>query len=194
MSRDCPKKKKPKCHNCGGPHTLDECDGAHWDTDRIFESKRQEKERFAKRHQPEEVRPVASITIRLTDLKGTAATIDTYDSVLDAVPEALSTTYISATEGFKLGYGGDIEAEGAEAKAKNAVMSMPTVKIITQRVGCSVLGCGAEPPQFWVLLIWLEPGISHVTWVHYDATMCLPCFVCSILPVLHFLRFDLCVL
>ena len=61
-------------------------------------------------------------------------------------------------------------------------------------VGCSVLGRGAEPPQFWVLLIWLEPGISHVTWVHYDATMCLPCFVCSILPVLHFLRFDLCVL
>ena len=62
------------------------------------------------------------------------------------------------------------------------------------RVGCSVLGRGAEPPQFWVLLIWLEPGISHVTWVHYDATMCLACFVCSILPVLHFLRFDLCVL
>ena len=62
------------------------------------------------------------------------------------------------------------------------------------RLGCSVLGRGAEPPQFWVLLIWLEPGISHVTWVHYDATMCLPCFVCSILPVLHFLRFDLCVL
>ena len=61
-------------------------------------------------------------------------------------------------------------------------------------LGCSVLGRGAEPPQFWVLLIWLEPGISHVTWVHYDATMCLPCFVCSILPVLHFLRFDLCVL
>ena len=61
-------------------------------------------------------------------------------------------------------------------------------------VGCSVLGRGAEPPQFWVLLIWLEPGISHVTWVHYDATMCLPCIVCSILPVLHFLRFDLCVL
>ena len=61
-------------------------------------------------------------------------------------------------------------------------------------MGCSVLGRGAEPPQFWVLLIWLEPGISHVTWVHYDATMCLPCFVCSILPVLHFLRFDLCVL
>ena len=61
-------------------------------------------------------------------------------------------------------------------------------------VGCSVLGRGAEPPQFWGLLIWLEPGISHVTWVHYDATMCLACFVCSILPVLHFLRFDLCVL
>ena len=64
----------------------------------------------------------------------------------------------------------------------------------TYFMGCSVLGRGAEPPQFWVLLIWLEPGISHVTWVHYDATMCLPCFVCSILPVLHFLRFDLCVL
>ena len=61
-------------------------------------------------------------------------------------------------------------------------------------LGCSVLGRGAEPPQFWVLLIWLEPGISHVTWVHYDVTMCLRCFVCSILPVLHFLRFDLCVL
>ena len=61
-------------------------------------------------------------------------------------------------------------------------------------MGCSVLGRGAEPPQFWVLLIWLEPGISHVTRVHYDATMCLPCIVCSILPVLHFLRFDLCVL
>ena len=64
----------------------------------------------------------------------------------------------------------------------------------TTSMGCSVLGRGAEPPQFWVLLIWLEPGISHVTWVHYDATMCLPCIVCSILPVLHFLRFDLCVL
>ena len=61
-------------------------------------------------------------------------------------------------------------------------------------VGYNVLGRGAEPPQFWVLLIWLEPGISHVTWVHYDATMCLACFVCSVLPVLHFLRFDLCVL
>ena len=149
MSRDCPEKKKPKCHNCGGPHTLDKCDAAHWDTDRIFESKRQEKERFAKRHQPEEVRPVASITIKVTDLKGTAATIDTYDSVLDAVPEALSTTYISATEGFKLGYGSDIEAEGAEAKAKNAViiMSMPTVKIITQRAREPNSGSAHNTPQ-----------------------------------------------
>ena len=42
-------------------------------------------------------------------------------------------------------------------------------------LGCSVLGRGAEPPQFWVLLIWLEPGISHVTWVHYDATINVPC-------------------
>ena len=23
MSRDCPKKRKPKCHNCGGPHRED---------------------------------------------------------------------------------------------------------------------------------------------------------------------------
>ena len=61
-------------------------------------------------------------------------------------------------------------------------------------MACAVLGRGAEPPQFWVLLIWLDPGSSHVTWVHYDATMCLACFVCSILPVLHFLRFGLCVL
>ena len=59
-------------------------------------------------------------------------------------------------------------------------------------MGCAVLGRGAEPPVFWVLLIWLERGISHVTWVHYDATMCLACFVCSILPVVHFLRFGLC--
>ena len=63
----------------------------------------------------------------------------------------------------------------------------PTKKATSLGVGCSVLGRGAEPPQFWLLLIWLEPGISHVTWVHYDATMCLPCFLCSILPVLHFL-------
>ena len=62
------------------------------------------------------------------------------------------------------------------------------------QLGCAVLGRGAEPPQFWVLLIWLEPGISHVTWVHYDATMCLACLVCSVLPILHFLRFGLCVL
>ena len=61
-------------------------------------------------------------------------------------------------------------------------------------MGCAVLGRGAEPPQFWVLLIWLEPGLSHVTWVHYDATMCLACLVCSVLPVLHFLQFGLCVL
>ena len=62
------------------------------------------------------------------------------------------------------------------------------------RMGCSVLGRGAEPPQSWLLVIWFEPGISQVTRVHYDATMCLACFVCPILPVLHFLRFDLCVL
>ena len=59
---------------------------------------------------------------------------------------------------------------------------------------CVVVGRGAEPPQFWMLLIWLQPGISHVTWVHYDATLCLACFVCSILPVLHFLRIGLFVL
>ena len=63
-----------------------------------------------------------------------------------------------------------------------------------EKLGSAVLGRGAEPPQFWVLLIWLEPGISHVTWVHYDATMCLACLVCSVLPVLHFLRFCLFVL
>ena len=79
------------------------------------------------------------------------------------------------------------------------ILNVPDKELVDQfdralGMGCSVLGRGAEPPQFWVLLIWLEPGISHVTWVHYDATMCLPCFVCSILPVLHFLRFDLCVL
>ena len=76
-----------------------------------------------------------------------------------------------------------------------AAARVPLQSIVQSAIlGCSVLGRGAEPPQFWVLLIWLEPGISHVTWVHYDATMCLPCFVCSILPVLHFLRFYLCVL
>ena len=54
-------------------------------------------------------------------------------------------------------------------------------------MGYAVLGRGAEPPQFWGLLIWLETGFSHVTWVHYDATMCLAFLVCSVLPVLHFL-------
>ena len=58
-------------------------------------------------------------------------------------------------------------------------------------MGCAVLGRGAEPPQFRMLLIWLEPGISHVTWVHYDDKMCLACLVCWVLPVLHFLRFGL---
>ena len=84
---------------------------------------------------------------------------------------------------------GDVFASLAEGvnEYRDAAFAAPPM-------GCSVLGRGAEPPQFWVLLIWLEPGISHVTWVHYDATMCLPCFVCSILPVLHFLRFDVCVL
>ena len=76
--------------------------------------------------------------MKLTDLKGTAATIDVYDNVLDAVPEPLSTIYISATERFRLGYGSDIEAEGAKSKAKNIVMGMPKVKVITQRVRDSV--------------------------------------------------------
>ena len=61
-------------------------------------------------------------------------------------------------------------------------------------VGCADLGRGAEPPQFWGSSIWPEPGLSHVTWVHYDATMCLACLVCWILLVLSFLRFDLFVL
>ena len=38
-------------------------------------------------------------------------------------------------------------------------------------MGCAVLGRGAESPRFWRLSIWLEPGLSHVTWVHNDATM-----------------------
>jgi hypothetical protein len=113
---------------------LAECDAEFWDTDRIFESKRQEKERFAKRPQPKTVQPTASITLKLTDLKGAVASIDTYDTVMDAVPEPLSTVYISATEGFKLGYGSDIEAESAENKAKNVVMGMSTVKITNSRV------------------------------------------------------------
>ena len=61
-------------------------------------------------------------------------------------------------------------------------------------VGCAILGRGAEPPQFGGLLIWLEPGLSDVTWVHYDAIMCLACLVCLVLPVLHFLRCGLFVL
>ena len=83
---------------------------------------------------------------------------------------------------------------------KKAARAVPLVKNchhgphVWRKLGCSVPGRGAAPPQFWVLLIWFEPEISHVTWVHYDATMCLACFVSSILPVLHFLQFDLCVL
>ena len=46
--------------------------------------------------------------------------------------------------------------------------AMSTFPQCMDGVGCAVLGRGAEPPEFWVLLIWLEPGISHVTWVHYD--------------------------
>ena len=63
-------------------------------------------------------------------------------------------------------------------------------------IGCAALGCGAEPPppQFWGLSIWLEPGLSRVTWVHYDATMCFACLVRSVLPVWHFLRFGRVVL
>ena len=95
------------------------------------------------------------------------------------------------------------ENQGATPKAKELrewqlgwrpAQEWKMVDMAALLLGCSVLGRGAEPPQFWVLLIWLEPGISHVTWVHYDATMCLACFFCSILPVLHLLRFDLCVL
>ena len=86
------------------------------------------------------------------------------------------------------------EALNTRYKVQAGYMEKPHIFLVADVVvGCSVLGRGAEPPQFWVLLIWLEPGISHVTWVHYDATMCLACFVCSRLPVLHFLRFDLCV-
>ena len=121
------------------------------------------------------VHPVASITIKPSDLKGTAATIDTNDSVLDAVPEALSTTYISATEGFKLGYGSDIEAEGAEGKAKNAVMSMPTVKIVTQRVrepnsrtahstpqkSSNGTDPGSAPPPTPRAELFLSPNLGH---------------------------------
>ena len=80
------------------------------------------------------MKPLASLILKLTDLKGTAASFETYDQVLDAVPEPLSTVYISATEGFRLGYGSDIEAEGAEGKAKNIVMGLPAAKIVTERV------------------------------------------------------------
>ena len=41
--------------------------------------------------------------------------------------------YISATEGFKLGYRRDIEAESAQNKAQNVVIGMPTVKVSTSR-------------------------------------------------------------
>ena len=66
--------------------------------------------------------------------------------------------------------------------------------VITKLNGmrCSRAWCGTPP--IWLLLIWLEPGMSHVTWVHYDATMCLACPVCSVLLVWHFLRFGLFVL
>ena len=79
ISRDCPEKRKPKCHNCGGPHTLDKCTSELWDTDRIFENKRIERERYAKRNksEPEPVKPLASLILKLTDLKGTAASIET---------------------------------------------------------------------------------------------------------------------
>ena len=101
---------------------------------------------------------------------------------------------IRRVNGYNVFYSvlGEVHQPPAWKQAPDAV---PLVFVLFGRyMGCSVLGRCEEPPQFWVLLIWLEPGISHVTWVHYDATMCLPCFVCSILPVLHFLRFDLCVL
>ena len=71
---------------------------------------------------------------------------------------------------------------------------VPYVPGSQRNMGCAVLGRGAEPPHFGGWLLLLEPGLSHVTWVHYDATMCLACLVCSISPVLQFLRFDLFVL
>ena len=78
--------------------------------------------------------PTASILLKLTDLKGAAASIDTYDTVMDAVPKPLSTVYISATEGFNLGYGSNIEAQSAENKAKNFVIGRPTVKVSTSQI------------------------------------------------------------
>ena len=95
MSRHCPEKRKPKCHNCGGPYTLGKCTSETWDTDKIFENKRLERERYAQRKpEPEVSKPIASVIMKLTDLTGTTATIDVYDNVLDAVPEPLSTIYI----------------------------------------------------------------------------------------------------
>ena len=58
---------------------------------------------------------------------------------------------------------------------------------------CSRAWC-ATPLILGVVNMAGTRGLSHVTWVHYDATMWLPCLVCSILPFLHFLRFDLFVL
>ena len=34
-------------------------------------------------------------------------------------------------------------------------------------VGWGALGRGAEPPRFCGLSIWLEPGLSRVTWLYY---------------------------
>ena len=72
----------------------------------------------------------------------------------------------------------ELDKHNMVCKPTKASLSVKEVEFaghVVGHVGCSVLGRGAEPPQFWVLLIWLEPGISHVTWVHYDATMCLAC-------------------
>ena len=85
------------------------------------------------------------------------------------------------------------ELQPAEPWEVSSTASMKEASIAAG-VECAILGRGAEPPHFWGLLIWLEPGLSHDTWVHYDATMCLPCLVCSALPVLPFLRFGLFVL
>ena len=82
----------------------------------------------------------------------------------------------------------DWSAYGAiQSVGRRETLKGPAIPDLTQPMGCAVLGRGADPPpRFWGLLIWLEPGLSHVTWVHYDATMCLACLVCSVLPVLHF--------
>ena len=45
-------------------------------------------------------------------------------------------------------------------KASSSAAIVPAQSMEPTSVGCSVLGRGAEPPQFWVLLIWLEPGIT----------------------------------